>query len=83
MSPSPICPFGWPRVIDNDEYYVTNVEKEIVYVLTATAPLKILRDVLGRDVTMAMAKSVVANGDTIRGEAAYRLMEFHEPTPTA
>ena len=54
-----------------------------MYVLTAPAPLKILRDVLGRDVTMAMAKSVVANGDTIRGEAAYRLMEFHEPTPTA
>ena len=71
------------RFIDNDEYYVTSVEKEIVYGLTTTAPLKVLRDVLARDVTMAMAKSVVANTDTIRGEAADRLMDCYEPTPTA
>ena len=37
------------RVIDNDECYVTSVEKEIAYVLTTTAPLKVLRDVLGRN----------------------------------
>ena len=71
------------RVIDSDEYYVTNKEKENVYVLTTTAPLKVLRLLLGRDVTLAMARSVTANGDTIRGEAAYRLMECHEPIPMA
>ena len=71
------------RVIDSDEYYVTNKEKENVYVLTTTAPLKVLQLLLGRDVTLAMARSVAANGDTIRGEAAYRLMECHEPMPMA